>query len=605
MRKPLKLGAVAVALAVVMTACGDSDDGGSDSNVDVKTSEDCATRTKEARDAGDLKEVSLQLQWVSQAQFAGYYAAVAECYYVDEGLDVNIVEGGVDIVPQDVLASGDVDYAISWVPKVLGSIEQGAGITNVAQIFERSATTQVSFKDKNIAAPDSRARTSAAGASATSGSCSPACSRGRQPRGHQPGPAGVRHERVPGRRHRRRAGHDLQRVRAGPRDGEPGHRLSSTRPTTSTSSTGTTSARRCSRTRSGRRPRSSSDRLRGADGRLHQGVDQGLGVRRDNPEEAARSSPRPAPSSAKPPAVDGQRGQQADLAVDQRRRDDRRGRVGADRRHRPQHRERDRRDDHHRGAAGVGLHQRVRRAGARRARGGRRRHHRSGLRADRGRAEGGSPPNHDESDSVVGVAGRSVEGRPRRPHQRAGPGARVPLLVGAGRSLPCCRSRVGAAPGSGTTPGRPTSTSPASWSTSTSATSTRPSSPAIQEQAATLATIGPATANLTRGEAAKRIAARAPEGFNKVFFTNGGADAIENAIRMARLHTGRDKVVSTYRSYHGNTGGAIVATGDWRRIPNEYARGHVHVFGPYLYRSEFWATRRSRRPSARCSTCDG
>jgi taurine---2-oxoglutarate transaminase len=75
-----------------------------------------------------------------------------------------------------------------------------------------------------------------------------------------------------------------------------------------------------------------------------------------------------------------------------------------------------------------------------------------------------------------------------------------------------------------------------------------------------------------------------------VFFTNGGADANENAIRMARLHTGRDKVVSTYRSYHGNTGGAIVATGDWRRIPNEYARGHVHVFGPYLYRSEFWAT---------------
>ncbi|HWJ07890.1 MAG TPA: aspartate aminotransferase family protein [Nocardioides sp.] len=113
---------------------------------------------------------------------------------------------------------------------------------------------------------------------------------------------------------------------------------------------------------------------------------------------------------------------------------------------------------------------------------------------------------------------------------------------------------------------------------------------AIQEQAATLATIGPATANLTRGEAAKRIAARAPEGLDKVFFTNGGADANENAIRMARLHTGRDKVVSTYRSYHGNTGAAIVSTGDWRRLPNEYARGHVHVFGPYLYRSEFWAT---------------
>ncbi|WP_243231293.1 aspartate aminotransferase family protein [Microbacterium sp. CIAB417] len=113
---------------------------------------------------------------------------------------------------------------------------------------------------------------------------------------------------------------------------------------------------------------------------------------------------------------------------------------------------------------------------------------------------------------------------------------------------------------------------------------------AIKEQAELLTTIAPSTANLTRGEAAERIIARAPEGFHKVFFTNGGADANENAIRMARLVTGRDKVLSRYRSYHGNTGAAIVATGDWRRIPNEYARGHVHVFGPYLYRSEFWAT---------------
>jgi len=113
---------------------------------------------------------------------------------------------------------------------------------------------------------------------------------------------------------------------------------------------------------------------------------------------------------------------------------------------------------------------------------------------------------------------------------------------------------------------------------------------AIREQAELLTTIAPSTVNLARGEAAKRIVDRAPSGFRRVFFTNGGADANENAIRMARLHTGRDKVLSTYRSYHGNTGAAIVSTGDWRRIPNEFARGHVHFFGPYLYRSEFWAT---------------
>ncbi len=113
---------------------------------------------------------------------------------------------------------------------------------------------------------------------------------------------------------------------------------------------------------------------------------------------------------------------------------------------------------------------------------------------------------------------------------------------------------------------------------------------AIREQAATLATIAPGTANATRARAAELILERAPQGFSKVFFTNGGADANENAIRMARLVTGRDKVISRYRSYHGNTGAAIVATGDWRRANNEYARGHVHAFGPYLYRTEFWAT---------------
>ena len=105
-----------------------------------------------------------------------------------------------------------------------------------------------------------------------------------------------------------------------------------------------------------------------------------------------------------------------------------------------------------------------------------------------------------------------------------------------------------------------------------------------------LPTVAPAHANLARGEAAKRILSKAGAPFSKVFFTNGGADANENAMRMARLVTGRDKVLSQYRSYHGNTGAAIVATGDWRRVPNEFARGHVHFFGPFAYRSEFWST---------------
>jgi taurine--2-oxoglutarate transaminase len=112
---------------------------------------------------------------------------------------------------------------------------------------------------------------------------------------------------------------------------------------------------------------------------------------------------------------------------------------------------------------------------------------------------------------------------------------------------------------------------------------------AIAAQAAKLTTIAPQHANEARGQAATRLAELAPAGMEKVFFTNGGADANENAIRMARLHTGRDKVLSFYRSYHGNTGAAITSTGDPRRWPNEYATGHVHFFGPYLYRSAFWA----------------
>lgn len=136
----LKLGATVAALALTLSACGSSD-----------SESDSAPAA--GGENGSLTPVKLQLQWVTQAQFAGYYAAVDQGYYADEGLDVEIVEGGVDIVPQDVLAAGDVDYAISWVPKVLGSIEQGANITDVAQIFERSGTTEVSFKDADITSP--------------------------------------------------------------------------------------------------------------------------------------------------------------------------------------------------------------------------------------------------------------------------------------------------------------------------------------------------------------------------------------------------------------------------------------------------------------------
>jgi len=102
---------------------------------------------------GGLTPVTLQLQWFTQGQFAGYLAAIDQGFYRNKGLDVTIKEGGVDIVPQTVLAQGQADYAIAWVPKALASREQGAAITDVAQIFQRSGTRQVAFADKGITAP--------------------------------------------------------------------------------------------------------------------------------------------------------------------------------------------------------------------------------------------------------------------------------------------------------------------------------------------------------------------------------------------------------------------------------------------------------------------
>ncbi len=111
---------------------------------------------------------------------------------------------------------------------------------------------------------------------------------------------------------------------------------------------------------------------------------------------------------------------------------------------------------------------------------------------------------------------------------------------------------------------------------------------AIKEQADRLCTIAPIHANDARSEAARLIAEVAPGDLNMVFFTNGGAEATENAMRMARLHTGRHKILTTYRSYHGATGGAIQATGDPRRWPSEPAMpGIIKFWGPYTYRSQF------------------
>ena len=136
------------ALSLVAAACGGSDSASDttaavDTTAPVVVEEECTTPTP----------VKLQLQWFIQAQFAGYFAAQDQGFYAAQCLDVSIVEGGVDIVPQTQLATAAVDFAVAWVPKALASREAGANIVDIAQIFQRSGTLQVSFKEKNILTP--------------------------------------------------------------------------------------------------------------------------------------------------------------------------------------------------------------------------------------------------------------------------------------------------------------------------------------------------------------------------------------------------------------------------------------------------------------------
>ena len=127
------------ALALVAAACGDSDD---------------TTTTAAAVAPVEMVDVQLQLQWFTQSQFAGYFAAVDQGFYEELGLNVEILEGGVDIVPAVVLDSGAADFALSWVPRALVPREEGLDIVNIAQPFQRSATLQVAFADSGISTVD-------------------------------------------------------------------------------------------------------------------------------------------------------------------------------------------------------------------------------------------------------------------------------------------------------------------------------------------------------------------------------------------------------------------------------------------------------------------
>jgi NitT/TauT family transport system substrate-binding protein len=97
-----------------------------------------------------LTKVTLQLKWVTQAQFAGYYAAKAKGFYKQFGLDVNIKVGGPSITPEQVVASGQAQFGIDWLPSLLATRDTGTNLVNIAQVFTRSGMTEISFKDTGI-----------------------------------------------------------------------------------------------------------------------------------------------------------------------------------------------------------------------------------------------------------------------------------------------------------------------------------------------------------------------------------------------------------------------------------------------------------------------
>ena len=138
--------AVAVVAAAGLAACSSSGGGGGGS-----TTAGGPTGGGGTTPSGPLTPVTLQLQWVTQAQFAGYIAAFSKGFYKQQGLNVTIVPAGTDTVPQTTVDDGgSADFAIAWVPKALQSREKGANITDVGQVFQRSGTLQISFKDKDI-----------------------------------------------------------------------------------------------------------------------------------------------------------------------------------------------------------------------------------------------------------------------------------------------------------------------------------------------------------------------------------------------------------------------------------------------------------------------
>jgi NitT/TauT family transport system substrate-binding protein len=127
------LAGLAVLVGILVAGCG----GGS-------------SKSSDSTGGGAKKKITLQLKWVTQAQFAGYYAAKAKGYYDEEGLDVNLKIGGPSITPEQVVLGKQAEFGIDWLPSLLASRDKGQNLVNIAQVFTRSGMLELAWKDSGV-----------------------------------------------------------------------------------------------------------------------------------------------------------------------------------------------------------------------------------------------------------------------------------------------------------------------------------------------------------------------------------------------------------------------------------------------------------------------
>jgi NitT/TauT family transport system substrate-binding protein len=158
MRKQLRVLGLGMAATILVAACSGSTASQAPASAapasEAPASSEASEAPASASASAEAANVRLQLQWTPQAQFAGYFAADKQGYFADEGLTVDILDGGPTIVPQQVGSAPDgPEFTISWVPKVLEAREQGSDLVDIAQIFQRSGTLSVAHADSGIADP--------------------------------------------------------------------------------------------------------------------------------------------------------------------------------------------------------------------------------------------------------------------------------------------------------------------------------------------------------------------------------------------------------------------------------------------------------------------